>query len=422
VLAILLVGSVLAVGFPRFFPVRPDLQRTTSALVALLVVSSAIGFSTRTFSALLVANQQIHIDNLIRLALLAIRTVLTVVLLKQSWGLYSLAAATLAATVITSAMTVARTYRLLPGLQIRWHLASWNVLKSMASLGIWFSLGGLAGIVITSLDRILAAKLISVESVTTLSLTGRMYVLSRSFLDQITNTARPMLGQLIGQNKLEAASRAYNQMFILSTGLAIIATASVWAGNGAFVTRWVGPKNYGGWLLDLAFALNLLANSWVLPNRATLVAGLYKVPQHALSRFAAAALCLPLCILLGLQFGLAGIVAATALAEVCVSCWYLPLLTARMFGRSYLALLRDDIRPLAATTLLMVPVAWGARLLSDLVGGGYVGAALSGGATFAAGMALLWLFAFSIDVRNRLLTQVAAIRSRFYGRFVPAKV
>ena len=134
VLVVLVVGVAMAVGFPHFFPIRQDLQRTTSVFVAMLVAASAIGFSTKTFSALLVANQQIHVDNLLRLALLAIRTFLTVVLLKKGWGLYSLAAANLAATLITSMMAVWRTYRLLPGLQIRWVLSSWDVLKSLGSL------------------------------------------------------------------------------------------------------------------------------------------------------------------------------------------------------------------------------------------------------------------------------------------------
>jgi O-antigen/teichoic acid export membrane protein len=418
---VIIVGGGLALGFPHFFHVRPELHQTTTVLMAMLVLGTAINFSTKTFSSLLVANQQIHIDNLIKLLLLVIRTVLTVVLLLRGWGLYSLAVASLAATIVTSAMVVLRTFHLLPGLKIQRHLASWDVLKRMGSLGVWFSLGGVAGIVISSLDRVVAGKLISIESVATLSLTGRMYILSRTFLDQITNTARPMLGQLLGQNKLDAAFRAYNQMFILSTGIAVVATASVWVGNGAFVTRWVGPQNYGGWPLDLALALNLLANSWVLPNRAALAAGLFKVPQHALSRVGAAALCLPLSILLGLQFGLVGIVAATALAEVCVSCWYLPLLTAQMFRRSFWGFVRDDMRPIALAGLLVLPVAAGARFLAGHLGAGFLSAAICGSITFAWGLFLLWFLAFNTELRARLLAQATGLRTRFLGRPAFAK-
>ncbi len=421
VLALLAVGGAMAAGLPHFFAVRHDLHRPASALMGLLVVGSALGFSTKTFSALLVANQQVHIDNLIRLALVVIRTVLTVLLLKLGWGLYSLACANLVATTVTSFLAILRTFRLLPGLRIRRELASWAVLKSLGGLGIWFSVGGIAGIVISSLDRVVAAKLISVESVTTLSLTGRMYVLSRTFLDQITNTARPMLGQLLGQNKLAAAARVYNQMFLLSTGLAMVITASVWAGNSAFVTSWVGENNYGGWLLDLAFALNLLANSWVLPNRATLAAGLFKVPQHALSRITAAVVSFPLSIALGLQFGLVGIAASTALAELLVSCWYLPLLTSQLFQRKFFEFLRESVQPLAVAGFLIVPVAWGARLFGDFVGGGFVGAALSGCSTFALGMMFLWLLAFNEELKSRVLSQVIVARIRLLERLMPAK-
>jgi O-antigen/teichoic acid export membrane protein len=422
VLVVLVVGAAMAVGFPHFFPVRPDLHQTTSTLMAMLVLVSAIGFSTKTFSALLVANQQIHIDNLLKLALLAIRTVLTVLLLKRGWGLYSLAFASLAATLITSALAVLRTFRLLPGLRIQRRLASWDVLKSLGSIGIWFSVGGIAGILIASFDRVVAAKLVSLDSVTTLSLTGRMYVLFRTLLDQITNTARPMLGQLIGQNKMPEAARTYHQLFALSTGLALVAAAAIWVGNGAFVTRWVGPQNYGGWALDLACAFNLLANCWVLPNRAALSAGLFKVPQHALSRIGQAFVCLPLAILLGWQFGLVGIVLATALSELFISCWYLPLLTAQMFRQSFYRFLRQDIQPVLACGLLLIPVAWGGRQLCDMIGGGYFGATVAGAATFCLGCLILWLVSLSAELRARLLGQLASLRLRLVGQAVATKI
>jgi len=398
VLLVLAVGGAMAVGFPHFFPVRQDLHRTTSTLMAMLVLGSAIGFSTKTFSALLVANQQIHIDNLLKLALLAIRTVLTVVLLKKGWGLYSLAVASLAATVITSAMAVWRTYRLLPGLQIRWVLASWDVLKSLGSLGIWFSLGGLAGIVITSLDRVVAAKLISVETVTTLSLTGRVYALFGGLLDQITNTARPMLGQLLGQQKIAEAQRVYRHLFKLSTGIAVIAAFSLWAGNEPFVTRWVGAQNFGGPMLSLALALNLIVNSWVLPNRAVLSSALVVRPQ-ALSRMVEAVINLGLSVLLGHYLGLIGIILGTAIAGLLTSTWYLPLMTARVFGRSWLHFVRGDALPVLAVGICLFPIVFFTQVAGKQIGG-FLGAGVGAGLTGLAGCGLLWLIALDNGLRN----------------------
>ena len=409
VVGVLIVGGAIALAFPHFFPVRQDLAKTSIVLVAVLVLGTGISFSTKTFTALLVANQQVHIDYLIRLVLLLTRTLLIVVLLLRGWGLYSLAVASLAATILTSALAVFRTLHFLPGLEIRARLASWAVLKSIGSLGVWFTIGGLAGIVISSLDRIVAGKLISVESVAILSLTGRVYLLSRTFLDQITNTARPMLGQLIGQNKFDAAYRVYHQMFILSTSLAVISTASIFAGNGAFVTRWVGASNYGGWMLDIALAANLIASSWVLPNRAVLAAGLYKVPQHALSRIVSAVLLFPLSMFLGRHFGLLGVVSATVFAEVCVSFWYLPFLTARMFNRKFSEFLRKDMGKVATAGILVLPVAAGCRILAGQFNASFLSAAICGSITFAMGLLLFWHIAFDRELKAQLMAKMLGL-------------
>lgn len=414
VLMVLAVGGAMALGFPHFFPVRADLQHTTSMLMLLLVLGSAIGFSTKTFSALLVAHQQLHIDNLLKLALLAIRTVLTVLLLKEGWGLYSLAFASLAATLITSAIAVWRTWRLLPGLQIRWVLASWDVLKGLGSLGIWFSLGGIAGILITSFDRVVAAKMISVETVTTLSLTGRVYALFGGLLDQITNTARPMLGQLLGLKKIAEAQRVYRHLFRLSTGCAVIAAFSLWAGNEPFVTRWVGAQNFGGPLLSLALALNLIVNCWVLPNRAVLSSALVVRPQ-VLSRIIEAILNLGLSVLLGYYLGLIGIVLGTAVAGLLTSTWYLPLLTARLFNRSWFTFVREDALPILAVGACVMPVAWLMQVVGKEIGG-FLGACLGAGLTATVGFVLLWLIALDATLRTRGLDALG----KFYRHAFPS--
>lgn len=400
------VGLVLVAGagivwvFPSFFRVRPDLQTQAMAVVALLVVRSAMGVGMQTFTGLLVAHQQIHIDNLLRLGLVFIRTVLTVLLLLAGWQLLSLAVASIAAAAITALLAVWRCYRLLPGLTIRYRLASWEALRSLGNLGIWFSLGGLAGIFIQSLDSIVAARLVSLESVTTLSLTGRVYALSWGLLTQITDTARPALGQLMGQGKLEEAYQTYRHIFALSSGGAIVIALSLWAGNGIFVPWWVGSQNYGGGWLDLALALNLIVHAWVLPNRAILTAGFIVRPQ-VISRILEGFLNLALSIVLGLYFGLLGIMVATSLAGVLTSVWYLPLLTAKIFNRSFLRFFWGDTKHIILVGLLLAPLAWWARSLGASLGG-VSGTFLAIGPTAAIGFILLWKIAFDSDLRGRM--------------------
>jgi len=388
VVAVLAVGGVIGAGFAHFFAVRPELRQEATWVFLLTVLGAAMSVGSQTFSALLIAHQQVHVDNLIGLLLVLIRTVLTVVLLKWGWGLYSLAVAHVAARGVTAVFAVVRTYRTIPGLQIRYRLASWGVLKGTANLGVWFTLGSVAAIFIGSLDSAVTAKVVSLEMVTTLALTSRLYDPVGGLVFVITETARPMLGQMLGQNKMVEALAAYRRLFAMSTGLAVVFSLAVWAGNCAFVNRWVGAANYGGLTLDLVVALNLIMHMWVMPSRAVLSANLELRPQ-CLARLFEGALNLGLSIVFGLWLGVVGVMLATLLAGLLCSMWYLPYLTARMFNRPFLKFIWEDVAPIAQLLMLLCPLALLARVLAQsLTGyaGAFVGCALTGG----AGLVLLW--------------------------------
>ena len=245
VAVVVLVGLLVALLFPDFFPVRPDLRATSQGVMLLLALGVAMSIGTQTFSALLIAHQQIHVDNAIGLLNLALRSVITVVMLLMGYGLYSLAVATIAAKGMSSVLAVYRVRRLLPSIRIRMSLATWDLFKEVGRLGIWFSIGGMAGIAITSMGNILTAKLLSVDMVTSMSLTNRVYGLAAGVLMQLTDTARPMLGQLIGEKKRDEAFNAYRQLLLLSGAAGILISAAAWAANRAFVAWWVGGSTMG---------------------------------------------------------------------------------------------------------------------------------------------------------------------------------
>jgi O-antigen/teichoic acid export membrane protein len=409
-LAVLVVGSALSIGFPRFFNIRPDLQYDAMMLMVLMVVGAAASIAMQTFSALLVAKQQIHVDNFIGMLNIVLRTALTIVLLNAGWGLYSLVAANLAAKGVSLGLAVVRTFRLLPGLQIKYRLASWETMRSLGNLGIWFSLGSLAGLAIGSLDRLVTAKVVSVDMVTTLTLTGRMYALSGGLIAQITETARPMLGQMLGANKMADALRSYRHLFAMSTGAAVVAAASMWAGNGSFVVRWVGPANYGGLWVDLALAFNVILNYWVLPNRAILSANL-TVRSQTLGRMVEGAFNLVLSIILGRIYGVLGVIVATGIAGLCTSMWYLPLLTARMFQRPFARFLWEDAAPTLALLGCMAVIAPAARHLAMNIGG-YEGAATGVFLTGACGNVLVWFIVLDKPMRARIMAVLGQMTQR----------
>lgn len=401
-IVILALGGLVAFHFPAFFAVRPELNHDATIVMLILLLGVAIRVSAQTFSSLLIAHQQIHIDNLLRLMLLGLRTVITVALLAMGLGLLSLALASLFATMVTSVLAWARVRSLLPDLRIRWGNFSWSILRETSGLGFWFSLGGLAGILIMNLDRIVAAKVVSVDMVTTLVLTGTVYALAWTALQQITNTARPALAQIIGEGRTDRAREKYHQLVSLSTGLAIIGAGSLWAGNGAFVPWWVGPQNYGGVWLDGLLAMTLVVHAWVLPNRAVLTADLRYVPRSSWSRLLEGLLNLGLSIVFGRIWGVPGVVAATAVAGILTSGWYLPSLTARQFDVPLRILWRRDLPSLAGTLMTTLVAALAGRQIAEAIGG-FTGAVLGGGLAATIGGALFFALFMDRSLRRQLI-------------------
>lgn len=399
-LVILFFGLGLALFFPTFFPIRLDLQRESTWVVGLMVLGSALTMGVSTFSALLIAHQQIYYDNVIRLFLVVFRAGLTVWMLIQGWGLLALPISNLLATLITSILAILRCYHLLPSLSIRWQLFSWEALRSTGSIGIWFGLGGLAGLVITNLDRIVTAKIISVEMVTTLSLTGRIYTLIGSLLQQITNTARPMIGQLSGQGKMSEVFRTYRHLIATSTGGTIIVAAALWAGNSDFVKWWVGGTNYGGSWLDMALAFNIIVHAWVLPNRAVLSANIIVKPQ-TISRIVEGVLNITLSVLLAYRFGIVGIVLSTAIAGFMTSNWFLPYLSSKLFNKPLTFFLKGDYRNVCILMLVVFPLAYMVKQISFDIYPLFL-VIIKDSLVAIVGVIWLWFFVFDKDLRTRI--------------------
>lgn len=399
-LLMLVAGAGLAAVGPGLFHVRPELHGQASTVLLLLALATGVNFATQTFSSLLFAHQQLHYDNFIRVAQLLTRTVVTVFLLTAGWKVLALAVASLVSVALFSVLAVARAYLTVRGLSISRRLGSRALLwADLKRLNLWFAAGGAAGAAIQSLDGLVAARLLTLASVATLTLTGRVYAFALLLLTPLTAAAQAAVGQLIGAGEREAAFDAYRRLWVLSTGCAAVAGLSLWSGNAAFVTRWVGAENYGGAWLDTMLMLNLFVSSWVLPNRMALVAGLCARPQ-ALTRVAEMLINLCLSVALAWRYGLAGVAAATTVAALLTSCWLLPRLAAEYFGRSFRQVLRGAVVPLVPTLLVLVPLA---AALRSFVGtrGGYAGAFLASAAVGACGAVLLWRFSFDKEMRER---------------------
>jgi len=315
--------------------------------------------------------------------------------LLSGWGLEALGLAHFLAALASSVLVVALAFRRIPELRVRPTDVRFAEIRATAGLGVWQSIGAIAGLMIAGTDRILAGKFVSLEAVAVLALSGALFLFAEGFLTQVVDSARPGLAQALGAGLTDEAAVVYRRLMIAAVGLTLPACAALWSANGAFIVAWIGTDNYGGSYLDVLFAANLLLAMWALPHRAVLTAA--ATPHRAsLIRLAEGAANLALSIALGLMYGLPGIVGATAIAA-CISAWTLHRLASEKLGHTTASYHSLRIR-FGVQLGLLVPVAAAARLIASQIGG-IAGALVAAGLAGAVGLGLFWTLVADREIR-----------------------
>lgn len=295
-------------------------------IFAILIGGYIISFILQPMNSLLIASKQIHVDNYLKFGLLLIRTLLTVALLSSGFKLFSLAISSLVATIIISVITWIRVKRTLPYIQISWNNFRSNKLRFLISNGIWFTLGGLAGLFIFRMDSFMIGKFISLSTVASFVITAKLYSIADMVHQQFFNTSRPYFSQLYGKKEMNILGKLYDLAFQLSFTSAFIMSVTIYLINEWFIRLWVGEGFFLGQTLNLLLCINFILQASVLPNRILLATTFYKNRQHAISRLFEGVFKFGLCLLLVPQFGMASIVAIGIAGSLIFSNTYLNVL------------------------------------------------------------------------------------------------
>ncbi len=388
-------GLLFARLLPGFIDLPAQLVAPSGRLVVWLAAGSALSIAAHPFAMTLLAHQLGAVEQICRGVRIVVRWTVMTALLLSGWGLEALGLAHLIAAVVSSALVVALAFRRIPELGLRWTDVRFSEITATARLGVWQSIGAAAGLLIAGTDRILAGKLVSLEAVAVLALSGALFVFAEGFLTQVVDSARPSLAQSLGAGLTEQAAVAYRRLMSAAVGLTLPACAALWSANGAFIGAWIGPGNYGGAYLDVLFAANLLLAMWALPHRAVLTAA--ASPRKAsLIRLAEGVANLVLSITLGLIYGLPGIVGATALAA-CVSAWTLHRLASEKLGQTT-ASYRPLLTRFGVQLALLIPAAAAGRQIASQIGG-FSGAGVAAGLVGVVGLGVFWALVADSETR-----------------------
>jgi len=398
--AVLVVGLGFSIALPSLFAVPSESARDVVLLACGLAAGAAVSAATRVYSTALVAHQLIWAENASRGVRALFRALLIFALVLNGFGLPAVGAAHLAAAVLSSGIAWIASRRFLPELRIDLGAARRSETRALMHPGVWLSIGALAGVMIAGLDRAVAARMLSLDAVAILAVSGAVFLLAEMLLTQTIDAARPALAQALGEDLRDEAVAVYSTMLSAGNAAALIVAAALVAANPAFVVAWTGSGNHGGTTLDLALAACLVAHVWILPHRAALTASVRVRPQ-TLVRLLEGALNLGLSIVFVRRFGLLGLLAATALSAALTSCWALPRLAVQELGGASRGAVRRALVRNAALGVLLVPAVFAAQALAEGVGG-LLGAALAASAVAAWGGPFAWMLCVDAPLRQKL--------------------
>lgn len=311
------LGLLLGVFLSKYFTMFFDIKTAAPLEISVVVLLFALGFFFRmlaqVYASLLRAYRQIHIDNAIGILSTIIDAALIVLFLISGTGLIGLAATALISQFLIAGLSIYRVKRFLPDIRINYFKIEKRQLKELFQLGIWFFIGSLSVLFIEQFDQLLTGSLISIETVTVLVITAKLFELSRKLIYTLSNNFRPYFGKLIEEQKTVEAYKYYRLLRQWSLLAAIFVASIIFYVNEVFVSIWVGANFYGGHLLSMVLAINLLYYCWKLPSRAFLSANLMLKEQSIAGIFEGFFNVL-LSYYLGIIYGVIGILAGTFLS------------------------------------------------------------------------------------------------------------
>lgn len=329
---IAIIGAVV-VNNPSIVFGNEDIYENINVVVMLMVIGFFIQYITQPLNSLLVADKQVHIDNYLRFGLLAIQTVLNIVLLNFGFKLMSLAISSLISNIIISVITWFRIKKSFPSIKFEFKYFRKDKLRNLLKHGVWFSIGGIAGILILRMDTFLIGKYVSLALVTSYAINIKLFQIAEKFFSQIFNTLRPYFSQTYGKNDMGTLGYYYDAANSVAIVLSILIGGIILFSSRYFITWWVGSDFYLGEEINLLLCINFILQSTVLPNRILLATSLFKVRQHNLVRIFEGVVKLTLSIIVVKNYGMSGVLVVSILTSLVFSNIFLNRLANMMLLR-----------------------------------------------------------------------------------------
>ncbi len=321
--SLLVMAATLVIGlaFPLVVHVPPGDEGTVLPAAVLVGMATTLGLWTGFLSSILHAHQQLPLANAGRTLYWLVFAVATIVAALAGLGVVGVAAAMAASAAVGCAAQTHAVRKVMPS--IRWRRPRGPYLRQGLRYSVFMFLVSAGAMVVFETDTLVIAGFKGVAAVTAYAITLRLTRGLTAFLHKAADVLFPFYAGM----RATGERQRIREHFLLTArleaaGAAMVVLALAFAGR-PLIAAWVGRANLAS-VAVFALALTLLAFEAIVHPAAVLAAATGGERRMAVANNIEAILNLGLSIVFVVRFGVAGVIAATVLAQALTNLWFLP--------------------------------------------------------------------------------------------------
>lgn len=349
------LGAVLVWFAPIWLDAPTDFSQTVRFAAAILVASLIIVTIMDVPRSVLTGENLGYKRMGLSALLVAVGGALTALALYLDAGLIGVAAAALAATVLTGVLflRVARRHVHWFGIAKPVH----GAVRSFLRLSGWFLVWGLVMRLMKASDVVILGIVDSAELVTVYALTKYVPETLISFVAIMVFGITPGLGGIIGSRNLQKAIRVRKEIMLFTWLLVTVLGATILLWNQSFVRLWVGQQYYAGPMPTLLM-IGMVTQFVLIRNDASIIDLTLDLRRKVLIGLLSATLSiLAAGILVGtFNMGIPGLCVGFIAGRLILTLSY-PWLVGRYLGVALSSQLKSVVRPTLLTFLLFAFVS-----------------------------------------------------------------
>jgi O-antigen/teichoic acid export membrane protein len=241
-LGLFILAAAIAMSFHLLFPKTPVEFLSDARITILLVALNLwLSFLGTPFFQILTAFERFDLLNAINLAVLFVRTALTVLVLFAGQGIVALAVVQAVATVLGNLLAFLASKKIFADLTLGFALASWEHFRQLFTFSMWGFVGNVSMQLLYWTDNVLIAIMLGPEMVTYYSIGGMLVIYCRGLIEQCARIFIPQIIKDIARKDWPSLQSLFLQgsNFIMAVSIFILVAIGVFGRE--FLALWMGP-------------------------------------------------------------------------------------------------------------------------------------------------------------------------------------